>query len=783
MQSTARFGVRAKLFLAFVSVAALSVIATLVGWWSYARLSEGLAEIGNRHLPALGLSTRLAEHGGAIIATAPILAAARTEEDVALIRTDLEQHLDAIRDLERQLDVKYFQEGDEPGRLIANLVENLRRLDSEVRTRLRLGRENRDAGEHLRWFHADFLDEIKPLVADARFNIQIALEGANGSEGAVQIETFLNRVREEGSKSDALQELNANGNLAVGLIARAATAPTLDLLDETINFLDETADLIEVNLKTLGNRLDTVTLRQVTYRIFDLSRAADGVPAVRRAELTSRANSQHLLTQNRLLVANLNRLIAGYIRHAEIAASAAAAQSNSAIGRGRQALLAVPIASLTIAILVAWLYVNRNLMSRLLVLRNAATQIAAGNLQTPIPLMGEDEIADMAAALVVFRDTAIQVEEANAQAIIDNAQAGLVTTDEYGKIEFVSPVAAKLIDGETTHLTDRLELETCGAIHAFFSKVRERSDAVAEPFSVMSGGRRPDGAPVPLQIAIRPFFRRNQLRFIVTITDMTERLQVQQLLEHTVAQRTADLTRALAELREAQDELVQAGKLAALGQLAAGVGHELNQPLAAIRSYAHNARILLERSRGEEAERNVGKIIELAGRMASITNHLKRFARRPGTQLGPVLLAPVVEAAVALFGTRFKDEGAEITIDIADPSSAVSAEEVRLEQILVNLLSNALDAVRGSPRRCISIVVTADGMDVRIRVSDTGSGIPEDKVLAVFDPFYTTKETGAGLGLGLSISYNIAKDFGGTLTAESSADGATFTLALRRCMP
>ncbi|WP_377811030.1 ATP-binding protein [Azospirillum sp. A29] len=822
-----RFGIRVRLFLAFVAVATLSVVACALGWLSYDRLGGTLDEFAESHLPALGVAAKLAEEGGAIIATAPILAGSRTEDEMDAIRDALGRRLTTLRALTDAI------EGGVPGLrpVVDSLGRNLSELDGTVRQRLALARRNQEAIERLRWLHADFLDEIDPLVADARFNIQSALatvESGRPSADAVRI------LREENRRSEALLQISANGNLAVGLVARAATLATAELLDDNAGFLDETADRLQRDLTALAGWADGVSLRQLVGQLLDLARGADGsVPALRREELETAARGQALLAENRDIVARLNGLIARQVQAVEQDSRAAAARSAGAVAFGRSALLASAAVSLLVAVLVAWLYVNRNLISRLTRLGDAARAIAAGDLKADIPLGGGDELSDMAAALLVFRDTAIAVEEANAQAIIDNAQAGLAITDAQGVIEFVNPLAAALIapppggrarEGEgggadAGRLADRLDAEAAARLAAFFAQVPQAQmpgggDGPAPTLSILATGRRPDGGAVPVQVGVRPFWRRQRQRFIVTLTDMTERLEAQHVLERTVQERTTDLRatndrleRAIAEhqrtereLREAQAELVQAGKLAALGQLAAGVGHELNQPLAAIRSYAHNGRKLIGLGRVEEAEGNLGKIADLTARMANITNHLKRFARRPDSRLGAVELAPVIQGALSLFGNRLREEAVavELALPDADPASGtplrVRAEEVRLEQVLVNLLSNALDAVAGAPVRHILIraEVIEDGEDgeksrgeeggaVRIEVRDSGSGIAADPVAQVFDPFFTTKPVGTGLGLGLSISYNIVRDFGGVLSvAESGPDGTAFVLTLTR---
>jgi len=765
-----RFGIRARLLLAFVAVAALSVVACGLGWFSYDRLGGTLDAFAERHLPALGLAAKLAQEGGRITATAPILANAQTEEELSAIRDTLGRRLAALQTLTDEI------ERGVPGLrpVVDTLGHNLLALDGTVRRRLALARRNQEAIERLRWLHADFLDEIEPLVADARFNIQSALasveSGAGDRTGAA-----VRTLREETRRSEAVQQIGANGNLAVGLVARAATLATAEALDDNASFLDETAGLLERDLAALANWPEGVSLGHVVARLLELASGEDSVPSLRRAELAAADQGQALLTENRELVAQLNGLIARQVQMVETSSRSAAAQSATAIATGRSALLAIAVVSLLVAVLVAWFYVNRNLLSRLTRLGTAAHEIAAGNLKADIPLDGHDELTDMAAALLVFRDTALAVEEANAQAIIDNAQAGLATTDADGVIEFVNPLAAALIAApggqeggqESKRLADRLEAAGAARVEAFFAQARTAPDDQAPSLAILTAGRRPDGTPVPVQVGIRPFWRRQQQRFIVTLTDMTERVEAQHILERTVAERTA--------------ELVQAGKLAALGQLAAGVGHELNQPLAAIRSYAHNGLKLIERGRVGEAGNNLAKIADLTARMANITNHLKRFARRPDGRLAPVELAPVVQGALDLFGNRLRADGVQLDLALPDEPLRARAEEVRLEQVLVNLLSNALDAVAEAPVRRIAIHADAMADIVRIVVRDTGPGIPDEAVGQVFDPFFTTKPVGTGLGLGLSISYNIVRDFGGVLSvADSGPNGTAFLLTLNR---
>ena len=269
----------------------------------------------------------------------------------------------------------------------------------------------------------------------------------------------------------------------------------------------------------------------------------------------------------------------------------------------------------------------------------------------------------------------------------------------------------------------------------------------------------------------------------------------QELLEKRVAERTADLNtvnRKLVDeieerktteerLRKTQADLVQAGKLAALGQMSAALSHEFNQPLAAIRAYADNAARFLDRARAGDARENVQRISEMTERMASISDHLRNFARRPRQKVGPIPLLAAIDDAIALMEARLKTSGASITVARPDGEVWVVGGHVRLQQVMVNLLSNALDAMEANPKPVIEIGIADEGACCRIEVRDHGGGLPEDRQAQIFDPFFTTKSPGKGLGLGLSISYNIIKDFGGTLSTRNHADtGAIFIIDLKR---
>ncbi len=259
-----------------------------------------------------------------------------------------------------------------------------------------------------------------------------------------------------------------------------------------------------------------------------------------------------------------------------------------------------------------------------------------------------------------------------------------------------------------------------------------------------------------------------------------QRLQAEarHMLEIEVAARTADLVEANRRFRAAREELSQASRLGTIGQITAGVAHEINQPVAAIRGFAENAGTFLDRGDPGKARDNIGTIVALTERIAAIIAELRSFARRSTPALGPVEVARVIDGALLLVGDRIREHGVAVERVGEAPGMRCIADRVRLEQILVNLLQNALDALTGRPDPRIRIETREEG-DIAITVADNGPGIAPDVADNLFTPFVTGKADGLGLGLG--IARDIAREFGGTLDSVASPlGGAAFRLEVRR---
>jgi two-component system C4-dicarboxylate transport sensor histidine kinase DctB len=248
------------------------------------------------------------------------------------------------------------------------------------------------------------------------------------------------------------------------------------------------------------------------------------------------------------------------------------------------------------------------------------------------------------------------------------------------------------------------------------------------------------------------------------------------VLNRRLSSEIAARKRVERNLKEAEQSLEQASKLAALGQMSAAVSHELNQPLAAMKTYLAGARLLLTRRRPEEALSSFQRIDDLIDRMGGITRQLKSYARKGEVELEAVDLRDSVRSALSMMAPQLGKMSVRIVTTLPSEPVVVQADSLRIEQIVVNLLRNALDAVRGRDDRLIKILLV-QGETILLSIEDNGAGLKDPDKL--FEPFYTTKKPGEGLGLGLAISAGFAAELGGRLVARNAPDGgAVFELLL-----
>ena len=397
---------------------------------------------------------------------------------------------------------------------------------------------------------------------------------------------------------------------------------------------------------------------------------------------------------------------------------------------------------------------------------------------------------------------ALESSEGRVKAILNNTWAGLITLDTSGRIESMNVTAQKLFN----YTEDQL----CGQL--FYPLLKDVDEALylaqIDPLHLVSAetlieGRIncSGGETLPVEFVVGKMRQSEALHFLVTVHDITERKQYEdqldqsrRLLESRVEQRTVELTmaneRLLQEIKQhsnTQDELIQTAKLAVIGQMSAGINHELNQPLMAIRGYADNARKFLQLNKVETIDNNLVEISQLTERMARILHPLKEFSRKSSGQQQTVSLVTLRSGVMAILYPEL--EKSKVELDWVTPFNDVEVvgDLLRLEQVMVNLIANAMQAIgeQADANIKVSQIVTQD-KQLEIRVRDNGPGIGEKELSHIFEPFFTTKQEGLGLGLGLSISQRIIEDLSGSISAENYCfdeqgkmiSGAQFTLVL-----
>ena len=266
--------------------------------------------------------------------------------------------------------------------------------------------------------------------------------------------------------------------------------------------------------------------------------------------------------------------------------------------------------------------------------------------------------------------------------------------------------------------------------------------------------------------------RRAQFRSLLFQRESAELRRLNDRLSREIAERK----KVQETLKEAEQSLAQSSKLAALGEMSAAVSHELNQPLAAMKTYLAGAKLLLQRKRPEEAMSSFQRIDDLIERMGAITRQLKSYARKGGEAFEPVDVRAAISGALTMMEPQIKAHRVVRSRTTPERPVMIMADRLRLEQVIINLVRNALDAMKGSDTRELDILLTM-GDSAVLAVRDTGPGI--ENLETLFEPFYTTKKPGDGVGLGLAISSGIITDLGGRLSARNGVDGgAVFEIVL-----
>ncbi len=618
-------GIELRLGLALAILSMTTLLLALFSTFTFNRLDQALVELKEKDIPALEQAARLNDMVRLVITDSSTL----TEADSNLERRQ------AIQSIESNIQQMTEIMGSFP-EYYAYFKDIIAQVSNSLSLLYQSGEESRQLNQELR----NLLEGFYPLLQ--------------------QVSDELDLLPSEQKEKIQYSQLKALLYYQLGLVEKLYNDSSFNELDYTSYRLEQVGSEWRGLWQASGVSKQRPELDEKLAVIYTLASRSSKLYQLKNQALEHHYQQEYFLQNSREYLNQLSIQIEGNTSKVNLEIDASIVRAQHSLASNRTLSLALSLFSLLAAAAIAWFYVRKNILERLLQLKDDMFAISTGHLDTKIAVKGNDEVTQMAKSLQVFQATAKVVKQTN----------------------------------------QKLEAE-----------VEERR--LAE-----------------------------------------ERLRV------------------------TQDELVQAGKLAALGQLSVGITHEINQPLTAVNSHVRSAQKWLEQQRADKAVINLQKIEQLLEKVAALTHHLKAFSRKSDGKVSATRVLPVVSDAIELFANR------EVPIQLEchiPQNEMIRANAIRLEQVLVNLLSNAVDAVSDKDNPLIVVRIDHQLNDITISVKDNGKGIAEEDLPHIFDPFYTRKEVGKGLGLGLSIAFNIIKDFGGSIKVSSNPEqGTEFKVQLKQ---
>ena len=676
-----------QLHLAIWGAVALTICASLVGWLSFNSVGDVQNQVNDESIPGIVASFAVAEDTGVLAAAAPRLTAAATEEEFNEVVAGIEE---ARSSFEEQLAL--LEEGNVGGegfaRVRANadsLISNIEELQKETARSFELNARSEELAFDLAALRTELDSIIVPAIDDQLFYIVTGLwdrERNRAPETVHFSQAQVDRYR-------ILLLLQVEGSIAMELLANAFTLSQASSIEPLVERFEAANNRIDGNLSALGDSLLRDQVQPIFDSLINLGTGDEEGFNHLRERLALEETQRALVESNRNIAVELVGDVNGLVAASEASAQAATQASSDAIFTGRTLLLAISGVSVAGALLIAWLFVGRMLIRRLKLLSDWMRRMAGGDLEASVEIEGRDEVAEMAAALEVFRRHALEVQRLN------------------------------LVE----KLADELQVKN-------------------------------------------------------------EELEV-----------------VLEDLRHAQNQIVVREKLAALGELTAGVAHEIRNPLNFINNFSEVSEELIKElqevmdEEGAVADKQREAIDEifgdLSGNLGRIRSHGQRANRivqdmlQMGRDSGDVQSTNVnnlleEHARLAYHSARATDPNFQLDLqhDLDPDMGEIEMIPQEMGRVFLNMVSNACYATderrrataegNGGSYMPTLVLTTRRGEEnVEVRIRDNGNGIPPDVVDKIFNPFFTTKPTDKGTGLGLAMSMDIVRKHGGAIRVET----------------
>ena len=684
-----RFLISTQLYVVLGGAVALTVAASLVGWFSFSRVGEVQSRVTDGSVPELEAAFRIAQHSNTLVTAAPRLVSAANFSDLAVVEFRIEGEYRALENEIASLEERgTSRESIEPirERSIA-LVTNIREIEASMEEFFDASEDVQEIRDQLTTVNTRLDATVVPAVDDQYFYTITGFRSLDEPPDDPALYFSDDQV----TLYRNLSEIQAEVNIAVQLLVSAFSVSERALIEPLLERFETVAARIKRRLDDIRDPTLLGQLDEFFESLFKLGMGEANGFELRARELGILERQQELLDANSELTIGLVDKVDGLVSSANANVQEATEASTQAILTGRVLLIAIGAASVLAALLLAWQYVGRVLLSRLQLLSNRMRSMARGDLETKVEISGRDEVADMAAALEIFRQHALEVQ----------------------------------------------------------------------------------------------------------------RLNLVEMLAEELQGKNDELESVLADLQVAQDQIVMREKLAALGELTAGVAHEIRNPLNFINNFSEVSGELLEEMRevlekdgelgaddrsyiqeiSDDLNANLERIRSHGGRANRIVHDMLQMGRGSGEHQPTNINSLVNEfATLAYHSARATDPDFQLNIerDLEEGIADIEAIPQDLGRVFLNIVSNACHATDQKRRALIEQGNGARGFmptlrlstrkqddKVQVRIRDNGSGIPADIVEKIFNPFFTTKPTNQGTGLGLAISSDIVRQHGGSISVVS----------------
>lgn len=773
----------AKLILAFTGTTALLTVVSAVAWLTWSRLDGQVSELLENSVPKYNTSYLLESRSSEIRHRVQLLPTLTNRVEIDSLVVELSEQLAAVK--AALTDVQTNPLDDEEAAILSELYLELEQTLSNyshlVQQRVEQTRQINKLKEQINWLHQDIRSELTPIRQELHWLISRGEDGEERTIALEQLRTIQHVLDVESDVFSMTSDVMEAEQLAQ---VHNATKVIQYKLDELIKSSQPILTLrSSISYQQLIQELEVLLLPQGVFYLQALDKVALNH---RIASLQEQIDTQ---------LGEIHKQIAQVVKRADKTFVDVKKQTATLVSYGNHILIVCFSVSILMSLFLTYYFINRRIVARLTAISNSIDAITKGDLSHPILVDGDDEIGRLSEKLIEYGESVKEMQRTNAVSLINNTSASLLTCDLAGYVESANLSARRLLtmQGEVEQKLIWQSFE--GNNQRILARVFKRSGTLFK-----EGRDEITLCVVGLTQCYLHFdfhlFSHGQLnKVIVTITDITEQALTAKELERRVAEKTRDLVeknemlceeinereRAEMHLKKTQGELIQAAKMAVVGQTMTSLAHELNQPLNAMSTYLYSAKLSCESGNVAAVNKSIDQVESLSHRMSKIISSLRSFAKKPDAEqpARQLMLKDVVEQAITIVNTKAKRKMIEIDNQIDDRMD-VFGNELAIEQVLINLLVNSCDAIselNASKRKItISALYSSDTHHV-VAIEDSGTGFDTHIVEKLFTPFTTTKEV--GLGLGLTISQSLMEKYAGHIYLASSLEkGALVILEL-----